>query len=735
MEEIQLRDWQKTAFRAGKDERFFLNQSPGGSGKSLLQCALGAYDLAESGGRRKQLILVPQSQISQTFSRPITFKIGGKTYTWKVDHNLCDGRRSTGRDLKRFLLSGASGEVCISTHQGIVYLWPRLTAEEKRQVKQDLTVRLDEAHHIAGVMDDDSEININDDVATKLGKFAQAIIRAKNTKLHLTTATFFRGDATEILSPGVRDKFTIFKLDWDEYFPTLGIDDLRFHYFDYAKDPIKEVCANIAAEPGERHLIIIPPTNRKFRNEDSFSALMKALKKVMPTEDRILDMVTPGTQETAKRRLERHPEQYNVIVACRLFNEGTDWPACNRLQNLDSCEQSLTLAVQRFFRPLRKFPNKRKVSINNYVPRFDATALDRREILSDRFTAVMTALLTHGELLPVCVPITSKVKGQSPRQSTLQEIYGNAEYRDVVADLVKEYEAAEHKDDAKEMKKIVARVIKSHDMPSDVDPDVLADALLVQLTRIADPDQRSLRKDYTIKSIDLETIKAGGFDKVWAKVRKDGILFYGTDNFTPKDMRELLNLLDNPLTEEEIKDGVRKYHARTGERITFYSGYIPELKISAHALAGRLKRQGTTLPTVVTEVLGDSHDQKFKDLIPRVQAVAREYATRGQRLTKNLPAVPEFGGITGMGLDNRLKKVGTTLGAVVEAADPKNVRDFTLAQIRKVVKDYRRRGQPLTKRSGSIPELGGIQGAALNERLRRDHGTTLAGLCNRQKSG
>ena len=48
-------------------------------------------------------------------------------------------------------------------------------------------------------------------------------------------------------------------------------------------------------------------------------------------------------------------------VACRLFDEGTDWVPCTRLHNTDACEKSVTLAVQRFFRPLRHHPEKRDV--------------------------------------------------------------------------------------------------------------------------------------------------------------------------------------------------------------------------------------------------------------------------------------------------------------------------------------------------------------------------------------
>ena len=45
-------------------------------------------------------------------------------------------------------------------------------------------------------------------------------------------------------------------------------------------------------------------------------------------------------------------------------------PRLDRLHNTDACEASVTLAVQRFFRPLRPHPKKKDVRIYNYLPDF-----------------------------------------------------------------------------------------------------------------------------------------------------------------------------------------------------------------------------------------------------------------------------------------------------------------------------------------------------------------------------
>jgi hypothetical protein len=82
--------------------------------------------------------------------------------------------------------------------------------------------------------------------------------------------------------------------------------------------------------------------------------------------------------------------------------------------------------------------------------------------------------------------------------------------------------------------------------------------------------------------------------------------------------------------------------------------------------------------------------------------------------------------------------VGTSVAAEVDKVlGSDTIPDIPLSAVQLVIKKYARRGIRLAKRFGRIPELAGITGAALDERLKRKHGTTLAqevAACCRQDS-
>ena len=133
-----------------------------------------------------------------------------------------------------------------------------------------------------------------------------------------------------------------------------------------------------------------------------------------------------------------------MVVACRLFDEGTDWVPCSRLHNTDACESSVTLAVQRFFRPLRSHPSKKVVRILNYVPDMspEMTLDEKRQVLSNRLNAFLACIVTQGELMPCLVALKGIPTGSRPRKISLQEVYGG-NYPEVIADLLKGYEVVE----------------------------------------------------------------------------------------------------------------------------------------------------------------------------------------------------------------------------------------------------------------------------------------------------
>src|SRR5687767_10564594 len=103
-----LKPWQIEAFQLGRDAAYFLLQSPGGAGKSLMQVLLAQADIEDT--RNKQLILVPRNHIHHGFydDDSISFTLPGSTKPseWTVCCNFCSTTLDAKvRGLKRWLLS------------------------------------------------------------------------------------------------------------------------------------------------------------------------------------------------------------------------------------------------------------------------------------------------------------------------------------------------------------------------------------------------------------------------------------------------------------------------------------------------------------------------------------------------------------------------------------------------------------------------------------------------------
>ena len=253
----QLKGWQVEAVQLGRSARYFNVQSPGGAGKSLVQVMLAQADIEDTGN--KQLILVPKNHIHHGFfdEDAIEFTLPGASTSskWVVRNNFCAVSKNDPKTkmLKEFLLADVrnlrkTGRLAaIATHKAMVLAWTSMSRTEKRRALRNITFRIDEAHHISNVFHEsdldlfnvkDREEILGD--ATRLGRFVQYVLRNGNetVKLHLATATFFRGDKRTILSERFKNEFVHYYLPWDEHFETLGIDNFTFDFLSYRGDPI-----------------------------------------------------------------------------------------------------------------------------------------------------------------------------------------------------------------------------------------------------------------------------------------------------------------------------------------------------------------------------------------------------------------------------------------------------------------------------------------------------------------
>lgn len=740
----KLKDWQVDAFQLERPAQYGLIQAPGGSGKSLLQVMLAQADIEDTGN--KQLILVPKNHIHHGFfdEECIEVVLPGqkKASRWVVAHNFCSASKCDVKTklLREFLLANVrhlrqDGELgAIATHKLMVSTWATMNSSERKQALRNVSFRIDESHHISNVFhENDLDLfNVKDkqailDDATRLGNFVRYVLRDDDptVKVHLATATFFRGDRRTILSERFKRDFVHYYLPWDEHFQTLGIHRLYFDYLGYHDDPVSILLDVVKREPKERHLVIIPALGHRFRTPETLDEIMSGLITLFPKEQ-VLDLVTPGTQEEHKLLLHKHPEKFRAVVACRLFDEGTDWVPCTRMHNTDACEQSLTLAVQRIFRPLRSHPRKRIVHIFNYLPDFSAemTEEERRTVLSNRFNAFLASIVTQGELRPCLVPLKAGEDGNGTPRLSLQELY-KEDYSLVMADLLRGYEVAENKKDSATMEAVADDVLSKYGVPEEVDKEDLKVALLSQLMRIARPKSQEMdRKQLEPEGIDAEAIRIQGFDKVWGKIAPvPSVVCYGTANIDAATVRELLEIIQRPPSLDEIHDGIRRFHERTGKRPTFHqSEWMEELGRSARAVDKLLRRyQGSTLAKEVRAVLGDAND----DLLVRTHDLIREYWAKGIRIGNKYGDLPEMG-MSSFALNGRLNwNYGTTLAKEVEKVLGSQTKPLTLTKARSVIRRYLKKGIRLHRKFGHIPELD-MSSHNLADRLKRNFNVALA---------
>ena len=730
-----LRNWQIEAIQSGRQSRNFLLQAPGGAGKSLLQVMLAQADIEDTGN--KQLILVPKNHIHHGFfdEDAIEFTLPTESHVsrWEVDSNFCEKSDNKTSLLKEFLLADVkklrktNRLAAIATHKAMASVWSKLTKAEKVKALKHLSCGIDEAHHISNVFHDFdlSTYNVKDqkqirETATKLGKFINYALRNNDptTKIRLATATFFRGDKQAILSKHFRESFGHFTLTWEEHFQTLGIEHLGLDYHLYKKDPIKCVLELVATEPDESHLIIIPALTHKWRSRSSLRKLLIGLSKFLP-RNQILDLVTKSSQETNKRLLQENPNAFRVVVACRLFDEGTDWVPCTRMHNTDACEQSLTLAVQRFFRPLRKHPEKKIVQIYSYVPNFDhkCSIEQKRQHISDRVNAVLACVVTQGEIAPIMVNVNAGPTNRKKRKrSTLREVLGH-EYESVISETLRRYENIEDKSNAAEVEKVVGKVVDKIELPDEVNKEEIRTALLEQVCRLSLPKPEFDPKKLRSHGIDAETIRKKGFDKVWETLKpKNSIISFGAENIDQNSIRELISLVKEIPTLDEIKEGIRKFYKRTGEKPMFHqTGWMDELGRSASAVDKILRRHyGKSLAVFVREVFGHLND----DLLTRTRELIREYNSRGIRLTRKMGRVRELD-LTSFALDARLKThFDTTIAAETEKLLGPSVLPLTLPKVKRVIRKYVSEGRKFPLKKGDIPELN-TTGRNLSERVKR----------------
>lgn len=553
LETKELFTWQKKALKKsiGKNrhglsfmERFYAAQAPCGAGKTTYTIASAITDIVMSGMTQKQLFIVPMRHIGEGFTRADEFdtmsvKIGQKVWEWHIHDNFC--KFPSVKKLKKWLLTPAEklGKECsgnvirglnaVCCYQSLVAVWNSLTESEKKIAIKNLTLRIDEAHHLKHVLDEmefesEKEKQMYHDDATAIGRICTFIVNCKDvktSKIHTTSATMYRGDMKFIFSDSIKDVFKYFNYSWAEHFQTLGISQFDLLYKEFESDPINLIVDAIAKEPNEYHLVLFPSKGNRWRTKtgNDTDRLIDALVDKGIKREEILDLVTQSLQIKNKELLLKEPQSYNkdnlpkfkVVVACALGREGTNWPCCSRLHNT-VCEKSITQAMQSLGRILRRFLGKTKIVSTMYMKKFIAPKdITKKDLLDDRQTAMLLCMVIKNEFMPIMfpdIPADEQDKKSKKHQTNLQDFLGE-KFQSVMLELAKRHDCLENKDD-KSVTDMIHELLQDYGIKDNIDN--ITDAMKVNIIR------QSMKNDqFTLpifEGIDISIMREIGYNRI-----------------------------------------------------------------------------------------------------------------------------------------------------------------------------------------------------------------------------
>jgi hypothetical protein len=575
-----LLPWQKDAFKAVRGARFSFVVAFMGSGKSYVQLTLGADEIIKSKYTQKQLVIVPQSHIHKGFVKE-TLHLNGREIQWEVGADqifLGELTKDVKNKLKAWLLSSGNdlykaaggrpshlkGLTAVTSHSSLGMVFKDLTPAQKNLAIHNLTLRIDEAHHINNIMDivelglSAKDIRDLEGEANNLSLICSYIMKSKDETAHLslTTATPFRGDQSDIIKKGAKARFSTYYLPFFDHWRSLGIKDFGLEYLMYESNPVKMCLKRILAEPKELHMVIVPTSTRKWRvTGEEHLELIAALEKAFPGQ--VLDLVdqNPAARSRAKLRLfdeprkpQDKPSKVRVIVTCMVGREGTDWCPCSRIHNM-SLESTLTLAVQTLGRPFRRFfPVKTEVRCFNYVPMFEVPDENKtvKDVLSNRTNALLTCMMMDEGFHPILLPkLPEYPRAEGEKGATLESVLRSwdVDYEDfkaVLLDVVEtDPDLAYGKRTAVAVKEAVTGVLEEFGI-SGADLEYILPGAMRFLARTWFAGHREKGEEVAkVNGVDVSLLLDQGYDKLieFLDDRDKSLVFTGA--FAERDLLEL----------------------------------------------------------------------------------------------------------------------------------------------------------------------------------------------------
>ncbi|KKN88832.1 hypothetical protein LCGC14_0244390 [marine sediment metagenome] len=498
------REWQRMGVEALHGCRLCGIIAPCGCGKTTFQIFMSILDMVDSNFTQAQLIPVPQLHIGFGFvkKQDFQFDVDGPVYKYMVsdsenftrdfssleskmdalEHWMCltsAAKRGACKDPDSFrgLVAVCSNALLVAVFDRLVARTLEGSAAERKaararlnSIPKNTTFRPDEMHHIAS--SDESDIN-------GLGRFYRFLFasRCKSYKVCYSTATPFRGDCQKIFPDDVQ--FTVYEHKWLDNWKTLGIRSFKMEYTEYNRDPVQMMLDAVAQEPNRYHLLPCPRTGEAWRKgakgEKLLRKLIKGLKALKP--GRICDLVIREGLSASERDFNKHlllednealqrgdAHAFDIVVACDIVREGTDWVICDRIHE-SAPKKSITNNIQTMGRMFRSFHGKTTVKYVAYIPKFviPKGCSSRAELLGHRTRILLFFLIVDNLAYPCMLPSmkTKSARGESdPDATTIEDMYGHEVYQRLLGAVLEEYRCAPKPEGLTDMEHIVLFIEK-----------------------------------------------------------------------------------------------------------------------------------------------------------------------------------------------------------------------------------------------------------------------------------
>jgi hypothetical protein len=453
-----FREWQKRAYEQLKPERLRLINAPMGSGKTFEICAL-AYDDMFANPAMKCVIGVPQKIIADGFREHNIEFPDGRKHRWTIipANDLMDDTPDCINRFLSFLQSPIGnpldiyGRTLLCSHQTIALALVELKTKGLLGLLKNLTVFIDEAHHVCNY----ENAMLEENIVNSIGEFVKMVCDEPTNKMTLATATFFRGDRVPILPKELMDSFSKFRLPYDEYLRDMQyLRSLSFDFVLYQDNPV-DALREIYKDGIGKGIIYLPSVNSR----DAFGPKKQEVNAILDvfgashTEDKdglyhgtckgkkitIADLV--DDEADRKRRREFINENAktstgpDLIIALNMFKEGANYEALDHMVIIGP-RNSLTEIVQMVGRLFRDFKGKESVKVNYFLPQsLDSADKEKaREKLNDYVKAILLSMMLEDVLCPKLTIGKRAAGDKDPAASTPTGITGMC-FTDLVMDV------------------------------------------------------------------------------------------------------------------------------------------------------------------------------------------------------------------------------------------------------------------------------------------------------------